>query len=84
MEDQKKIRGIKTTINTDSSKIANEKQEAIKQGNKNQKGRYAHSKKKKRNSQIGIFDKVINSLIDSILVPCNCQLLERCKGNAAY
>lgn len=48
MEDQKKIRGIKTTINTDSSKIANEKQEAIKQGNKNQKGRYAHSKKKKK------------------------------------
>ena len=60
MEDQKKIRGIKTTINTDSSKIANEKEEAIKQGNKNQKGRYAHSKKK-RNSQIGIFDKVIKS-----------------------
>lgn len=41
MEDQKKIRGIKTTINTDS-KISNEKEEAIKQGNKNQKGRYAH------------------------------------------
>ena len=48
MEDQKKIRGIKTTINTDSSKISNEKEEAIKQGNKNQKGRYAHSKKKKK------------------------------------
>ena len=84
MEDQKKIRGIKTTINTDSSKISNEKEEAIKQGNKNQKGRYAHSKKKKRNSQTGIFDKGINSLIESILVPCNCQLLERCKGNATY
>lgn len=57
MEDQKKIRGIKTTINTDSSKIANEKEEAIKQGNKNQKGRYAHSKKKKGIAKLGFLIK---------------------------
>lgn len=43
---------------TDNSKISNEKEEAVKRGNKNQKGRYAHSKKKKkRNSQIGILIK---------------------------
>lgn len=67
---------------TDNSKISNEKEEAVKRGNKKQKGRYAHSKKKKEQPNWDI-DKGINSLIESILVPCNCQLLERCKGNAA-
>lgn len=43
-----------------------------------------HTQKKKKKEQPNWdIDKGINSLIESILVPCNCQLLERCKGNAA-